>query len=140
LSQFIDMNSASSRSSFVTAKEVSRERDAAVSDLRELAASCNILSGKWMLFPEPSSVNTVWEVVAHATAKNELGTAAKTETRSEAKKERLVCIYTGDFRDKDDVARVLNRLRQLDLVRPKGKQIYYKCGQYYHCPSLAWYH
>lgn len=85
-----------------------------------------------MLFVEPAFVNDVWERVAQATVKNELGIAAKVAPREErgSVKERLVCIYTYDFRDKDDIARVLHRLRQLELVRDRaaGKPIYYKAG------------
>ncbi len=127
-SEFVKMSSASGRSKFVVGREVSKERAAVIRDLCELATACNVLSGKWMLFPEPGQVNAVWSVVAHATANNELGTAAKTETRVASNKERLICVYTKDFRNKADVARVLNRLRQLELVRVNGKQIYYKSG------------
>lgn len=85
-----------------------------------------------MLFVEPTRVNEVWERVATATARNELGVAAKVAPREErgSARERLVCIYTYDFRDRDDVARVLHRLRQLELVRDRasGKPIYYKAG------------
>lgn len=87
---------------------------------------------QWMLFVEPTLVNEVWERVATATARNELGIAAKVAPREErgSTRERLVCIYTYDFRDRDDVARVLHRLRQLELVRDRaaGKPIYYKAG------------
>lgn len=85
-----------------------------------------------MLFIEPAFVNEVWERVAQATARNELGIAAKVAPREErgSARERLVCIYTYDFRDRDDIARVLHRLRQLELVRDRasGKYIYYKAG------------
>ncbi len=86
-----------------------------------------------MLFPAPGDVNEVWAKVAHATAEGGLGISAKVETRVEADKARLVCVYTRDFRDKGDVARVLRRLGELELVRPSGpglggRQIYYKCG------------
>ncbi|AEO67752.1 1aa27437-0e3f-49f3-828c-21c5fee6622b [Thermothielavioides terrestris] len=113
-------------------KDVAKERRAAVEDLRQLAVVCNVVLGKWMLFPEPGSVNSVWAKVARATANNELGVSAKVETRVDSQKARLICVYTRDFRDKDDVARVLNRLRQLELVSPGGKQIYYKSDAWTH--------
>lgn len=37
----------------------------------------------------------------------------------------IVCVYTKDFRDEDDVLRVLRELEDLDLVR-EGRSIYYK--------------
>lgn len=87
-----------------------------------------------MLFIKPAFVNDVWAAVARATVKNELGIATKVAPREErgSSKDRLVCIYTYDFADRDDIARVLLRLRQLDLVRtgPGSKQIYYKADAY----------
>lgn len=52
------------------------------------------------------------------------------ETPSEKELVRLtnthtVCIYTKDFRDEDDVLRVLQELEELDLLR-HGRSIYYK--------------
>lgn len=91
-----------------------------------------------MLFVEPAFVDHVWATVARATFKNELGIAAKVAPRQErgSAKERVICIYTYDFSDKDDIARVLHRLRQLELVRDRspGKSIYYKPGAF-HPPS-----
>lgn len=110
-------------------QDIAKERRETVSDLRELADACNVVTGKWMLFPPPGEVDAVWARVAAATAEGELGTAAKVETRGRAEKERLVCVYTRDCREKEDVARVLIQMRELGLVRPGGKQIYYKSGE-----------
>ncbi|GAB1317285.1 DUF1917-domain-containing protein (Fragment) [Madurella fahalii] len=126
LSRFTTMANRSGMPQFVIKQDVAKERMEAVEDLLQLASGCNLISGKWMLFPEPENVNSVWAKVVRATADNELGTAAKVETKAEAGKERLICVYTRDFRDKDDVARVLKRMRELELVRPGGRQIYYK--------------
>lgn len=116
------------RTAMALKREVAGARREAVEDLRRLAGACNVVTGKWMLFPEPGSVNEVWGKVATATAGGRLGVGAKVETRVQAAKERLICVYTRDFRDKDDVARVLNRMRELELVRPGGRQVYYKSG------------
>ncbi|KAK3301480.1 uncharacterized protein B0H64DRAFT_314945 [Chaetomium fimeti] len=129
--EFEQMATASSaktsgRALIALKKDVANERGETVEDLQDLAAACNVVTGKWMLFPEPERVDEVWAKIAAATANNELGISAKVETRVEAKKERLVCVYTSDFRDKDDVARVLNRMGELELVRQSGRQIYYK--------------
>lgn len=70
----------------------------------------------------------MWAKVVRATANNELGIAAKISPREDPDRHRLVCVYTRDFNDKDDVARVLKRLKELDLVRQK--QICYKTGRY----------
>lgn len=88
-----------------------------------------------MLFVPPFQVDIVWSTVVHATLKNELGIAAKVAPRPEkgSTRDRLICVYTYDFGDKDDVARVLVRLKELDLVKcagPAAKPIYYKAGLY----------
>lgn len=70
----------------------------------------------------------MWAKVARATANNELGIAAKVSPREDPDRHRLVCIYTRDFNDKDDVARVLKRLKELDLV--PQRQICYKTGRH----------
>jgi hypothetical protein len=83
-----------------------------------------------MLFCDAHVVNVMWETVARATANNELGIAAKVAPRDgeNPKKERLICIYTNDFKDRQDVGRVLQRLRELRLVESRGRLLYYKPG------------
>lgn len=85
-----------------------------------------------MLFCPPSEVDDIWGVVAKATAANELGIAAKVAPKSEtedARKDRLICVYTTDFKNKADVGRVLQKLRELRLVEARGRPIYYKPGK-----------
>lgn len=94
-----------------------------------------------MLFCSVSEVNEVWAIVAKATANNELGIAAKVAPRSETedpRKDRLVCIYTIDFKDKVDVGRVLQRLRELKLVEARGRPIYYKPGERHRDDAVQW--
>lgn len=85
-----------------------------------------------MLFCSPRDVNDVWETVAHATASNELGIAAKVAPKppdEDSRRDRLICIYTSDFKDKADVGRVLQKLQELRLVEARTRAIYYKPGQ-----------
>lgn len=82
----------------------------------------------------------MWELVAKATANNELGIAAKVAPRSpfeDQRKDRIICVYTADFNDKADVGRVLQRLRELRLVETKGRLVYYKPGES-HPQQLPW--
>jgi hypothetical protein len=77
----------------------------------------------------PSTVDAVWAVVAKATAQGELGTAAKVAPdEGDDRRPRVICIYTPDFTDLDDVTRVLRKMKDLGLVDTRGKPIYYKCG------------
>ena len=91
-----------------------------------------------MLFPMPENLARTWELVATATARNQLGTAAKVAAADEGRGDRvprLVCVYTKDFGDTADVKRVLEKLVELELVPrpardPKGvRSVYYKCGR-----------
>ncbi|KAI4188521.1 MAG: hypothetical protein L6R41_002083 [Letrouitia leprolyta] len=93
--------------------------------------------GKWMLFPYPENVNEQWAIVAEATANRELGTAAKVAPDNDDgdRKPRLICVYTKDFSDMEDVKRVLERLIELGLVKRKGaagaeQGIYYKADAF----------
>lgn len=84
-----------------------------------------------MIFCDPKDVDETWATVARATAHNELGIAAKVAPRPEEgfpKRERLICIYTRDFRDRRDVGRVIQKMRELRLVESRGKPLYYKPG------------
>lgn len=83
-----------------------------------------------MLFPNEREIDDVWQKVATHTANGDLGIAAKVEPKPSAgegtKVERLICIYTYNFRDMDDVKRVLGKLRVTGVVA--GRQIWYKTG------------
>lgn len=131
LSDFITHARASGKPPTVIGREINRERAVAVQQILDLAHHLDVRAGKWMLFPEPGYVDDIWGVVARYTANNELGTAAKVAPKGEANAERtrLICVYTRDFRDEGDVARVLGRMKELGLVREKGRMIYYKCGE-----------
>lgn len=95
-----------------------------------------------MIFSDAADVDETWAAVARATAKNELGVAAKVEPRPDPstqylpggseyqQQQRLICVYTVDFADVADVRRVARRLRELGLVPPRGKPLFYKPGQF----------
>lgn len=137
-----------------TEREKNKERSQAVLDILHLAHVGKVRAGKvrrlfvttvypltsrrqWMLFCDVLEVNAVWDIVAKATANNELGIAAKVAPRLEqddSRKDRLICVYTKDFMDKIDVGRVLQRLKELRLADGKSRKIYYKPGK---CPSYC---
>jgi hypothetical protein len=86
-----------------------------------------------MLFPKVHEVNEVWRQVCEGVEANRLGIAAKVSTSCQVAGDptRLVCVYTKDFTDVEDVKRVLHALVEMGLVAadmPRG--IAYKCDAY----------
>lgn len=63
-----------------------------------------------MLFLSPEDLTRFWRLVADGVINKRLGPAAKVATDDGKPEKRLVCIYTKDFRDKDDIRRVLGEL------------------------------
>ena len=73
--------------------------------------------GKWMPFTPPEQVREVWAGIVEATEAGRLGHKAKVATDHRPGKEVLICVYTKDHRDIDDVARVLSELRAMGIDR-----------------------
>ncbi|GKZ85650.1 hypothetical protein AnigIFM56816_011621 [Aspergillus niger] len=119
-------------------RELTQHRKDLENTLFNLARQTNVVSGKWLLFVLPEKVDEVWGIVAEATAKGELGFGAKVATAAvaadddNAKKARLIAIYTKDYEDRADVERVLRKMAALKLVDLDGRPVYYKCDAYTH--------
>lgn len=138
LSTFVTEVNASKLPMARKTREILSERDLCTKDLLNLAHVLGVRAGKWMLFPRIAEVDKIWRKVAAATAAGELGMAAKVAPNDlhEGGLSRLICIYTHDFRDRADVRRVLNKLREMGLAeRAVGDNnsktrslIYYKPG------------
>lgn len=109
-------------------------------DILDLAVASGVTNGKWMLFPKPEDVNRVWKIVAEAVVDGRLGDTAKVapadppEPFGAAQKQQashLICVYTKDFSDLNDVRRVLEELIELGLApRAADGAIYYKTDAY----------
>lgn len=89
-------------------------------------------SNQWLLFNDFLEVNDVWSLIANKTATNDLGIAAKVAPRNpeqtDKRNPRLICVYTKDFTDVEDVTRVLRKLKDMGLC-DTNRPIYYKCGR-----------
>lgn len=94
-----------------------------------------------MLFPKEEEVNGTWLSVCEAVADDRLGNGAKvaiadhsrvSSSANKISKSRLICVYTRDFSDLEDVRRVLDGLCELGLAPREGNGIYYKCDAYTH--------
>ncbi|EMC95940.1 hypothetical protein BAUCODRAFT_509737 [Baudoinia panamericana UAMH 10762] len=104
-------------------------------ELIELAVKTDTLCGKWMLFPSQDDLQQTWQLVSEATSQGKLGPRSKVATydQSDPSGSRVICVYTYDFTDKDDVFRVLSELASLNVspgLSAGRSSIYYKCDAY----------
>lgn len=77
--------------------------------------------GKWMIFVPIDQVDAAWELVSAAVREGRLGPSAKVSTakpnpNARDLSRRVVIVYTADWRDEDDVRRVLCGLRDLGFM------------------------
>lgn len=130
VAEFSNFMNKSNKSQAIVIREVNKAGKDAAGEIRDLALNLHVKCGKWMIFCPVHSVNDTWDLVAKATANNELGIAAKVAPRSavDQRTERLICVYTADFSDMTDVQRVAAKLKQLGLIQPHGRPLYYKPG------------
>jgi hypothetical protein len=94
----------------------------------DLARNSSILIGKWLLYEPEDAINKNWNTIASSTLKGELGISAKVATAKQVgiSKEYVVCVYTENYLDADDVKRVRQRLRELGYTQ----RLYYKPDLY----------
>lgn len=85
-----------------------------------------------MLFPTSEDLPRYWRLVAEATSEGKLGPTSKVATYDpyNMKDATLICVYTYNFADLDDVRRILNELLELGLCTEDGRAMYYKCDAY----------
>lgn len=102
--------------------------------LLSIARKHGLTVGKWMFFGPPRQIDDYWTTIAAATSRGELGVEAKVATGSSSSsgRDRIICVYTRDCEDKDDVRDVLEKLVELGLVKEGKKPIYYKCDAWTH--------
>jgi hypothetical protein len=78
-------------------------------------------TGKWLIYVPTMEIDGWWKVIATATRLGELGWRAKAATARPKRmagdpRVKLICVYTRDWRDEDDVRQVLARLRELNVT------------------------
>jgi hypothetical protein len=74
-------------------------------------------SGKWMIYAHVNEVDQVWVTIRDAVVGGLLGSDAKVATmkpnpNAVRPDEKVICIYTYDSEDRDDVLRILTSLRE----------------------------
>ncbi|KAJ5692505.1 hypothetical protein N7462_001928 [Penicillium macrosclerotiorum] len=113
-------------------RKLNPKRRALEQSILAAARETGVTSGKWMLFPTVDLVDETWRSVVIALDRGDLGEVAKVAADDGAGQARLICVYTEDFSDTEDVKRVLRALVQEGLVNEEGRPIYYKCDAYTH--------
>ncbi len=78
-------------------------------------------SGKWLLFVSIERIDAVWEKIKLATEQGLLGDRSKVSTALKKPNfkdtgKRVICVYTYDSDDADDVRRIREELRKLGFV------------------------
>jgi len=78
-------------------------------------------SGKWLIFVNPKRLDTVWRKIKYATENGKLGYESKTATAKHnslagKSKQKVICVYTYDWTDEEDVKRVRYELKNLGII------------------------
>jgi hypothetical protein len=79
-------------------------------------------TGKWLLFIPPEKVDQVWKRIEKATKLGKLGIQSKVATAIGAwrYKYHLICVYTQDYEDREDLMRVRKTLRRMGFKEKLG--------------------
>ncbi len=76
--------------------------------------------GKWLIFSKEKEIDELWLKIKTLQDKGLFGNFSKSSTALGAKetKSYVICIYTYDSRDLDDVYRVRNALKENGFTKP----------------------
>jgi hypothetical protein len=85
-----------------------------VEAIDKLALRTGILGGKWLVYRVRDEIDNAWLAIARATFNRTLGSGAKVSTAEEDEAKRhVICIYTRNYLDLDDVKMVRGLLRDM---------------------------
>ncbi|MFX0210139.1 MAG: putative phosphothreonine lyase domain-containing protein [Candidatus Hodarchaeota archaeon] len=110
-----------------------------VEAIDKLAVKSGIRVGKWLVYKERSDIDRFWEIIAKATINGILGNSAKVSTKQLGSDRHVICIYTDDYLDLDDVNRVRDELDTLGFTERLcyKPDIYTYLGIYYRTTPLS---
>lgn len=77
--------------------------------------------GKWLVFVPDKKVDEAWEKIRRATREGKLGLGSKVATAKRSSlaggsTSKVICVYTYDWSDKEDVTRIREELRRLGIM------------------------
>lgn len=79
------------------------------------------LSGKWLVFVNKDQVDQIWRSIKEATELGKLGDSSKVATdrsnpNAKNTNQKVICVYTYDWTDEEDVKRIREELRNLGIT------------------------
>ena len=88
---------------------------------KEVYPEATIRSGKWLIFVSPGRLDALWRKIKYATENGKLGyesktTTAKPNSLAGKSRQKVICVYTYDWTDEEDVRRVRSELKKLGIV------------------------
>ena len=87
-------------------------------------------SGKWLIFSDAAKVDSIWRKVKQAVEDGLLGDRVKVSTakpnpNARDSSRRVICVFTYDYEDIEDVRRIREQLRRLGVT----EKIAYKADE-----------
>ncbi|KAJ7357824.1 hypothetical protein OS493_022634 [Desmophyllum pertusum] len=84
--------------------------------VRDLAEKYAYKSGKWLIYSKSARIDAIWKSVATAVVSGRLGTAAKVSTRYPKESTHVICVYTEDFTNEEQVRAVEKGLKEVGVT------------------------
>lgn len=84
--------------------------------VRHLAEKYDYKTGKWLIYSPSARIDAIWRTVARAVVSGKLGFAAKVSTRDPEDKTHVICVYTEDFTNEEQVRAVEQGLRKVGVT------------------------
>ena len=76
--------------------------------------------GKWLIFVGSHNQSRIWNKIKVAVEKGRLGGLAKAprySARGQSAGSGVICVYTYDWKDRQDVQRIRGELRKIGIIR-----------------------
>jgi len=94
-------------------------------------------SGKWLLFEDRTTIDAVWNIIKEGTRQGLFGNTAKVSTARPNKnasnqEQAVICIYSADFDDQEDVKRIEENIRSLGIEHKLVYKLDKDVGKYEH--------
>lgn len=94
-------------------------------------------SGKWLIFGSIEEIDELWLKIKTATLSGQLGPSTKVSTAKPNKNAadnntRVICVFTEDFHNTEDVSRIETALRALGIKQKMVYKLDAHVGKYGH--------